>query len=120
MFRPTTALPMRGPVRQLTSEFDLTVSLPTKIVSDLPYYGRAYTPVDPMKGGMDFTTKDFDYQITPGKKGGWDITIKPKDIKDDIQQLFLTISQDGYATLRVICTNRDAISYNGSVMTPQR
>jgi len=119
MFRPTTALPVRGQVRQLTSEFEMTVTLPNKIVSDLPYYGRAYTPIDPTKGGMDFVTKDFDYAITPGKKGGWEITIKPKDLKDDIQQMFLSISSEGYATLRVICTNRDAISYNGSVLSPQ-
>lgn len=119
MFRPTTALPMRGRVRQLTSEFDLTVTLPSKIVSNLPYYGRAYAPIDPTKGGMDFVTKDFDYTITPGKKGGWEITIKPRDIKDEIQQLFLTISADGYATLRATCTNRDGISYNGSVQSPE-
>jgi hypothetical protein len=119
IFRAQTALPMRGPARQLTSEYDMTVKLPNTIVSYLPYYGRAYTAVDPTKNGMNFTTKDFDYTVSPRKKGGWDITIKPKDLKEDIQQLFLTISQDGYATLRVICSNRDAISYNGSILSSQ-
>jgi hypothetical protein len=120
VFKAQTALPARGQSRQLTSDFDLVVTLPAKIVSYLPYYGRAFTaPLDPTQSGMNFTTKDFDYTITPGKKGGWEITIKPKDLKDDPRQLYLTISQDGYASLRVINTNRDAISYNGVVASPQ-
>lgn len=118
MFGPTTVLPMRGRARQLTAEFEMTVT-PTKIVSYLPYYGRAYAPVDPTKGGMDFTSKNFDYTLTPGKKGGWEVKIKPKDIQEDIQQLYLSITRDGYATLQVTSTNRDAISYNGSVTAPE-
>lgn len=119
VFKAQTALPLRGPVRQLTSPFDLTVTLPAKIVSNLPYYGRAYSAVDPLNGGMNFTTKDFDYTITPRKKGGWDIAIKPKDIKQDVSQLYLTITQDGYASLRATSSNRDPISYNGSITSPQ-
>jgi hypothetical protein len=119
VFNAQTMLPIRGPVRQLTSPYDMTVRLPAKIVSNLPYYGRAYNVVDPLNGGMNFTTKDFDYTITPRKKGGWDIAIKPKDVKQDVLQLFLTITQDGYATLRATSSNRDAISYNGSVASPQ-
>jgi Domain of unknown function (DUF4251) len=119
VFKAQTALPLSGRARVLTSEFDLAVTLPAKIVSNLPYYGRAYSaPLDPSQGGMNFTTKDFDYTVTPGKKGGWAITIKPKDLQDDPRQMYLTISQDGYASLRVINTNRDAISYNGVVASP--
>jgi hypothetical protein len=119
LFRPMTVLPIHGQVRQLTSDFDMTVTVPGKIVSNLPYYGRAYTPIDPAKGGMDFTTTKFDYKITPRKKGGWEITIKPKDLQGDVEQLYLSITQDGYATLQVTSSNRDAISYNGSVMSPE-
>lgn len=119
LFKPTTVLPIHGQVRQLTTDFDMTIT-PAKIVSNLPYYGRAYTPVDPTKGGMNFTSKNFTYNIIPRKKGGWNIMIKPKDLEGDIEQLSFTISQDGYASLQVTFSNRDAISYNGSVMSPQQ
>lgn len=117
VFQAQTALPLHGQVRQLTSEYDLKVT-PEKVVSDLPYFGRAYTAIDPAKNPMDFITKSFDYTMTPQKKGGWEITIKPKDLKDDdVQQVYLSISKDGYATVRVISANRDAISYNGSIIS---
>jgi hypothetical protein len=117
LFIPQTALPIHGQVRQLTADYDLTITK-DKIVSALPYFGRAYTAVDPTKGGMDFTTKQFDYTIAPRKKGGWEVVIKPKDLKEDVRQLYLTISQDGYTTLRVVSDNRDPISYNGSIVSP--
>ena len=117
IFIPQTALPIHGQVRQLTADYDLTITK-DNIVSALPYFGRAYTPVDPTKGGMDFTTKQFDYTVTPRKKGGWEVVIKPKDLKEDVRQLYLTISQDGYTSLRVVSDNRDPISYNGSIVSP--
>jgi hypothetical protein len=117
VFQAQTALPIHGQVRQLTTDYDMKITK-DKIVSALPYYGRAYAPIDPTKGGMDFTINQFDYTVTPRKKGGWDITIKPKDLKEDVRQMYLTISQDGYSTLRVISENRDAISYNGSIVSP--
>jgi len=65
---------------------------------------------------MSFTTKNFDYTVTPQKKGGWEVTIKPKDRNSDIQQMVLSIGQNGYASLQVISSSRDAISYNGSIL----
>jgi hypothetical protein len=75
--------------------------------------------MDPSKNAMDFTTKDFDYSTTPQKKGGWIVTIKPKDYKE-VQQMTLNISSDGYASLQVISTNRQAISYNGVIVAPSK
>jgi len=120
IFKPQTALPLTGQVHQLNYDYSLAVT-DGSIVSYLPYYGRAYAPVplDPAKGPMDFTSKDFEYTMTPRKKGGWDVTIKPKDIRDNVQSMSMTISADGYASLRVICTNRDAISYNGVISAKQ-
>ncbi|HEY4061090.1 MAG TPA: DUF4251 domain-containing protein [Puia sp.] len=113
-FKAQTAMPMRGPTRQLTSDYDLKVTKEA-IVSYLPYFGQAYTaPIDPSKGGIQFTSKDFNYTITNGKKGGWDIRIKPKDYRD-VQQLSLSISEDGYATLQVTSTSRQPISFYGMI-----
>jgi len=114
-FKAQSALPMSGRTRQLTGgDYDLRVTKET-IVSYLPYFGRAYTaPIDPSKGGIQFTSKDFDYTIANGKKGGWDIQIKPKDYQD-VQQLSLSISEDGYANLQVTSTSRQPISFYGTI-----
>lgn len=119
IFQAQTALPMRGPSRQLTTDYDMRIAK-DKVVSSLPYFGRAYVaPMDPTQGGMDFTSRQFDYTVTPGKKGGWEVVIKPKDLKDDVKQLYLSISQDGYASLHVLSQNNDAISYNGVIVAPK-
>jgi hypothetical protein len=116
IFRAQTALPMGGGSRQLTSDYDLKISKGS-IVSYLPYYGRAYTaPMDLKGGGIEFTSKDFSYTVAPGKKGGWEIQVKPGDVRD-VQQLSLRISENGYASLSVISTSRQPISFNG-IVTP--
>ncbi|MRG45113.1 DUF4251 domain-containing protein [Chitinophaga sp. SYP-B3965] len=116
VFQAQTVFPMSGRTRQITGEgYDVTVSKDT-VNSYLPYFGRAYSaPIDPSKSGLQFISKNFEYTEAPGKKGGWDITIKPKDIQD-VQQLFLSVSTDGYASLQVTSTNRQAISFNGTIV----
>src|ERR1700675_3924093 len=76
VFRAQQALPQTGQPRNLTPIYDLKIT-PNTIVSDLPYFGRAYAPVDPNGGGIQFTSKDFTYTSKPTKKGGWEIVIKP-------------------------------------------
>ena len=116
VFKAQTAMPLSGRVRHLTSDYDLKISK-TSVVSYLPYFGRAYVaPIDPSKGGIQFTSKDFNYTMTPGKKEGWTVVVKPKDYRD-VQQMTLTISSAGYATLQVISTNRQAISFNGIIVS---
>lgn len=118
VFVAQSALPMSGHTRQLTSDYDLRVS-PTVVVSYLPYFGRAYTaPIDPSQGGIQFTSKDFDYTVTPKKNGGWEILIKPKDYRD-VQRLSLSISAAGYASLQVTSTSRQMISFNGYIRAPR-
>ena len=118
VFIAQSAMPMSGTIRQLTPDYDLKVSK-TSIVSYLPYFGRAYTaPIDPTKGGIQFTSKDFQYTTTPRKAGGWDVLIKPKDYRD-VQQMTLSITESGYATLQVTSTSRQPISFNGYVKAPR-
>lgn len=114
-FVAQTALPMSGRMRNLTSEYNLVVAADS-VVSYLPYFGRAYTSVDygSTRSPLDFKTKSFDYNATPGKKDGWNITIKPKDNKG-VQSFNLTVSSEGYASLQVTSTDRSPISFNGYV-----
>jgi len=113
-FKAQSAMPMSGNTRQLTSDYDLKVTK-TSVVSYLPYFGKAYSaPLNTSGGGIQFTSKDFSYTSTPKKKGGWDILIKPKDYRD-VQQMSLSITESGYASLQVTSTNRQAISFSGYI-----
>jgi len=114
VFKADYVIPMRGTSRSLTSDYDLAVSKDT-VKAYLPFFGRAYTaPIDPTQGGIKFTSTDFNYQTKEKKKGGWQVTIELKDA-DDVRQLMLDISENGYASLRVTSNNREAISFNGYI-----
>lgn len=118
IFQAQTALPMRGGVRHLTTEYDLKVT-PTAIASYLPYFGRAYVaPMNPTQSPLQFTSTKFSYTAAPRKDGGWDVVIKPTDNRE-VQQMSLTISSAGYTTLQVTNLNRDPISFNGVVSAPR-
>ena len=120
-FEATYVIPERGGSRQLDYYYDLRVS-PDTVRSYLPYFGRAYlapnTP-DVTEGGIAVNTTKFKYTSVLNKKGSWNITITPLDrnIIDwrDVQRFYLTVSPDGYASLDVISSNRDAISFNGYI-----
>lgn len=89
VFKARQAMPSAGRTRQLNTDYDLRVSKDS-VASWLPYFGRAYqAPLDPTKGGIQFTSTDFDYSTSP-RNDGWEITIKPKDTRD-VQELFLTV-----------------------------
>lgn len=114
IFRAETVLPQKGRMRQLTSEFDLTVT-PDTLISYLPYFGRAFVaPVNPTEGGIKFTSVDFSYKEVNKKKKRWEITIEPRDA-GSVQQLFLTVFDNGTASLRVNDRNRQSISFNGRI-----
>jgi hypothetical protein len=114
IFKAQSATPSKGGVIQLTSGYAVSVT-PEEINSELPYFGRAFTGgYGGSETGITFTSKEFEYAVKPKKKGGWDVTIKPSDVSQ-IVKLFLSITADGYATLRVTSTDRDSISYNGVI-----
>jgi hypothetical protein len=118
IFKAETALPLSGGARQLTADYELKISR-TSVTSYLPYFGRAYSAdYNSTQGGINFTSTKFNYSTNPGKKGGWDIDIKPKDV-NDTRELSLSISENGYATLQVTSTNRQAISFTGYITALQ-
>lgn len=112
-FKAQSVLPLRGSTRNLTSDYGLRVS-GDSLISYLPYFGRAYSaPLDPTENGLQFTSTDFTYNIQKKKKG-WDITILPKDTRD-VRQMFLSVSNSGYARLQVTSNSRDGIAFNGYI-----
>jgi hypothetical protein len=118
VFKAQTVMPMSGASRQLTTEYEVKL-LGDSIVSYLPYFGRAYTAsYGSQDGGINFTSTKFDYKAKAGKKGAWDVTVKPKDAKE-IQEMNFTIAENGSASLRVTSTNKQPISFHGHIVKPK-
>lgn len=117
-FIANQAYPMGGNMINLTSSnYDLKLANDT-LTAFLPYYGVAYSaPVNAIDGGIKFTTTKFDYKVVQKKNGSYEINIKLNnaDVRGsgDVNKMFLTVSPGGYASLQVISTNRQGISFSG-------
>jgi hypothetical protein len=106
--------PFRGASRNLTSLYDVELKRDT-LISFLPFFGRAYqAPLDPSKGGINFKSTSFSYNITEKSGDEWDIYIEPKD-NSDVQTMIFTIFGNGNATLNIQNTHRDPISFYGRI-----
>lgn len=114
VFVAQNAMPLRGRTINLTSLYTFRI-IGDSIIADLPYFGRAFVaPLNPSEGGIRINSSDFTYKASQKKKGGWDITITPKNAKD-IRQVFLNISETGYGSLQVTSNNRQPISFSGYI-----
>jgi len=80
----------------------------------LPYFGRLYSGSEVLdnRGPLDFTTTHFEV-TKENKKGGWVITVKPKD-HSPVQSMVFNLYETGNAQLNVTLTNRSPISYAGT------
>lgn len=112
------AIPNNMPSRSLTTQYDVTVT-PQQLDVWLPYFGRAYAaPRDPTEGGVKLKTTDFTNKVV-NKKNNWEITLAPKQSNppgaNDVRNLVLDVTADGYASLRVTSLNRQPISFNGHI-----
>lgn len=114
VFKVQTVSPMTGGARQITSDYDVRL-LGDSLVSYLPYFGRAYSAAYGEGGGFNFTSTSFEYKTKARKKGGWEISVEPKDTRD-VRQMSFTISENGYASLLVTSNNRQPISYHGYIL----
>jgi hypothetical protein len=113
VFKAQFAQPLRGTTINLTADYDLKV-LGDSLVAFLPYFGRAFSVVNTMDGGVKFSSSGYKYKAEQKKKD-WRLTFTPKD-HTDIRQLFLTVYDNGRARLQVTSNNRDPIAYNGYII----
>lgn len=99
----------------LNYDYDVRIR-PDSVIAYLPYYGRTtFDPaINPSDNGIKFTSTKFGYNAKTGKKGNTLINITPTDAKYN-RKMILDISESGSATLQLIITNRNAISYDGYI-----
>ena len=84
-------------------------------MADLPCFGQVYAmPMNTKDIGTRFTAHDFDYKLKERKKGGCDISIVPKDTRDQ-NTLKFSIYKDGTIYLYVTNNSRQSISYRGYI-----
>lgn len=106
--------PISGRLRTLTSRYDVQVTRDS-LISYLPYFGRSYSaPVNPGQVSTQFTSTNFTYEVSAGKKGVWNIKINPKDAPE-IQELIFSIFENGSASLHLLSTSKSAITYSGYI-----
>lgn len=114
VFKAQSAWPLQGTVVQLSAGYDMKV-LDDSINTYLPYFGRAYQAgYATSGGGISFTSNKFDYRLKEKNKGGWELVIKPLDVRD-VTLLTYSVSTGGYATLQVTSNSRQAISFYGVI-----
>ncbi len=104
----------RGKNINLTSTYFISVKHDT-LACDLPYFGQSYAGTGyGGGGGVNFKSVKYSYDEKPGKKGGWEITIKPEDSKD-VQVIQFYIGPEGFTTINMSFTNRSAMRYSGVI-----
>lgn len=114
-FQPSTMMPLSGRTRQVSSEgYSLQVKGDT-LIAYLPYVGKAYSaPINPSDAGINFTSTDFTYAVSEGKKNSYKVVISTKD-RSYNATFTLTAYDNGSASLYVNSNDKQSISYNGSV-----
>jgi len=118
VYHPTQANPMSGSTVQLDFSFSAKVQGDT-LNSYMPYYGRAYSvEYGSQKGPFDFTLPIKDYTFKKDKNG-FMVKFEVKNGQDNIKYNF-NISENGYASLTVTSTNRQSISYYGTIEKPEQ
>lgn len=117
-FHANSAQPMSGRSINLNYNYYLKVTKDT-IIANLPYYGRSYVPpINATDISIDFTSTDFVYTATQKDNGTYEIKIEPKDITSQQNEgisFVLSISPSGYGTLNALPTNRQNISFHGTI-----
>jgi hypothetical protein len=116
VFIPTHAMPLGGGSFHLSYSFEAEVR-GDSIFSYLPFYGVAYhVEYGGRNSPFDFSLPIENYEMNKDENG-YRVKLEVKNKMDYITYSF-HISELGYSTLNVTSTNRQAISYYGSIQKP--
>ena len=115
IFVAIRALPQGGSSVDLTTNSNSVKFYPDKIVSYMPFFGRAYSINYGGDGGIKFEGKPKEYNVVSRKDGkGFDINATVSVTGDDYK-LHLFVSPNGSASLSIISNQRSPISYDGNI-----
>jgi len=113
VFKPTHALPMGGGNIYLNHSYDAEVKGDT-LISYLPFFGVAYhAEYGGRQSALDFTQPVENLDLKTTNKG-YQVSVDVKNKMDHLTYTFF-VSEQGSATLNVNSTNRQSISFYGSI-----
>ena len=108
----TQAYPRRGGSVNVSRDFFLEVKGDT-LVSYLPFFGQAYrSSLSGADKGLNFTEQIRSYEVVQQKDGVSRIRLRVRNEEDSYVYL-LDLSDTGRASIRVLPTERDDISFDG-------
>ncbi len=112
-FVANSVYPTSGPRKKLSSSIYTVSFTPEMIISNLPFYGRAYSgaAMNPDKG-MGFEGKPENFHIE--KKKNYRVNLVVSD--GDNYKLSLSVNNSGHATLIISSGDRGTISYRGEII----
>jgi len=117
-FKATRAIPTGYKSMDLTTNPNFVKFAPELIVSDMPFYGRAYSAGYGGDAGLKFEGKPEVYTVEKKKKN-YEIEAKVKS-SNDYFTINLTVSFEGSSTMSISSNNRSSISYNGEIFSPEK
>jgi hypothetical protein len=113
VFKPTHAMPMGGGNLYLNHSYVAEVNGDT-LISYLPFFGVAYhAEYGARQSALDFT-QPVENLNSKNTNKGYQVSVNVKNKMDHLTYTFF-ISDQGYATLNVNSTNRQSISFYGSI-----
>lgn len=112
-----SAFPMGGRSIPLTSRYSLEIRNDS-IISNLPYYGRAYSIPYGGGDGLNFKAIIKEYSMDMDKKGRARIKCIARNPEDQYE-FNVTIYDNGSASIDVNMQNRQTISFIGELYIPE-
>ncbi len=113
-FIANTVFPTTGSPKNLVgSGYSVTFS-PEMIISNLPFYGRAYSGMALSRDkGMRFKGKPEDFTVENNNEYQINATVNGEN---DTYEISMSVGESGFATLAISSNDRGTISYQGEVV----
>ncbi len=118
VFTATRAIPTGYKPVDLTTNPNFIKLSPDLIVSEMPYFGRAYSVSYGGDGGLKFWGKPEVFTIERKSKN-YALEAKVKGT-DDSYTINLTVSFEGSSSMSIVSNNRSFISYNGEIFATEK
>ena len=113
VFNATHVLPLGGGSKYLNYDYDVTINQDT-VTSYLPFFGVAYrVEYGSTDLAFDFKLPIEEYRMEK-EKDGYTVELEADKGMDNLNYSF-HISDVGFATLHVTSTNRQSITYYGTI-----
>ena len=112
-FSANRAIPSGYKSVDLTTNPNFVKFTPDLIVSEMPFFGRAYSASYGGDAGLKFKGKPEIYTVEKKKKS-YEIEAKVRSTNDSFT-INLSVSFDGSSSMSISSNNRTTISYNGEI-----